>query len=62
MFGSRLFWKLYLGYVVLVLLTAAVVGVLVDRSVRGHALDELELELERSVAVLRELGSGLSLD
>ena len=39
MIRSRLFWKLYLGYVVLIFLTTIVIGVLVNRRIEMDLLE-----------------------
>jgi two-component system phosphate regulon sensor histidine kinase PhoR len=54
MFGSRLFWQIYLGYVVLVLISAALVGVLVAREIEREVREETRLGLERALAIVFE--------
>jgi len=53
--GSRLFWKLYLGYVALVLVTAGILVSLIGREIEREVLEETRIQLERGAAVLREL-------
>ncbi len=55
MFHSRLFWKLYLGYVVLILLTTIVIGVLVGRRIEQDLLEETQTALTEKAVLLREL-------
>ena len=61
MFRSRFFWKLYAGYVVLVVLAVATVGVLVARRVSQDSLREVEASLYARAALLREIAA-LSLE
>ena len=50
--GSRLFWKLYLAYVALILLTAALVGILVDSRIDDEVVEETTSSLDRSATML----------
>jgi two-component system phosphate regulon sensor histidine kinase PhoR len=50
MFGSRLFWQLWLGYCVLALTAAALAGALVTREIERGAREATRLDLERAVA------------
>ncbi len=55
MFRSRLFWKIYPGYVVVILVTALFVGIQVGRSAERSARDGLRERLHESVISAREL-------
>ena len=55
MIRSRLFWKLYLGYVGLVLVTAIVIGALAGRRIQIDFLHETKARLAENVALLREI-------
>lgn len=52
MLRSRFFWKLYVSYALLVVLTSGVIGVLVQRQVRSSLLTEIEQHLVHSTAFL----------
>jgi hypothetical protein len=56
MIRSRLFWKLYLGYVGLVLFTAIVIGTLAWRRIELDILEESRNRLAESASLLREIG------
>ncbi|HMB70255.1 MAG TPA: hypothetical protein VKU85_13145, partial [bacterium] len=53
--GSRLFWKLYLGTVFLVAVTAVIIGVLIGRGIEAEVLDATRRELDRGTVLLQEL-------
>ncbi len=55
MFRSRFLWNLYAGYAALVLLTAAVVGLLVARQMEQESLAHVEESLRSEVLLLRSL-------
>lgn len=55
MIRSRLFWKLYLGYVGLVFVTAIVIGALAGRRIEIDFLEETKTRLAENVALLREI-------
>jgi two-component system phosphate regulon sensor histidine kinase PhoR len=57
--GSRLFWRLYLGYVGLILLTAAVVGVLTGRRVEDDSMREARETLHHRAFLVREIARPL---
>ncbi|HSR66691.1 MAG TPA: ATP-binding protein [Acidobacteriota bacterium] len=52
---SRFIWKLYASYVVLILLTAGVVGVLVGRQIQRDSIEETRSGLREAVYLLREV-------
>ncbi|MGQ0720344.1 MAG: ATP-binding protein [Candidatus Eiseniibacteriota bacterium] len=54
MLGSRLFWQIYLGYVVLVLVSAGLVGVLAAREIESEVREETRLSLERALTLALE--------
>ncbi|HSR53252.1 MAG TPA: ATP-binding protein [Acidobacteriota bacterium] len=51
---SRFIWKLYASYVVLILLTACVVGVLVGRQIQHDSIEETRRGLREEVHLLRD--------
>ena len=51
MLRSRFFWKLYITYAVLVLITSAIIGVAVERQLRSALIDDVEAGL-RNMALL----------
>jgi two-component system phosphate regulon sensor histidine kinase PhoR len=53
--GSRLFWKLYLGTVFLVAVTAVIIGLLIGRGIEAEVLDATRRELDRGTVLLQEL-------
>jgi two-component system phosphate regulon sensor histidine kinase PhoR len=55
MAGSRLFWKLYAGYVVLVVATVLIVGGVTGHGVERDVLRETRRDLARAAAALREM-------
>ena len=58
MLRSRILWKLFTGYVILILLSTTIVGVLVSKHVKKEAL----IEIERSLDVRATLLRGLALE
>lgn len=58
MLRSRILWKLFAGYVVLILLSTIVVGVLISKQVEEETL----IEIERSLDVRATLLRGLALE
>jgi len=55
MLRSRILWKLFSGYVVLVLLSTITVGVFVSRQVEDETLSEIEQSLDVRATLLRDL-------
>jgi two-component system, OmpR family, phosphate regulon sensor histidine kinase PhoR len=55
MFRSRILWKLYVGYVALILLSTIVVGVLVSRQAEKETLMEIEQSLNVRAVLLRDV-------
>ncbi len=53
--SSRLFWNLYLGYVVLILVTTTSVGVLVGRRIQSQVLDDSRRTLHNHALMFREI-------
>jgi two-component system, OmpR family, phosphate regulon sensor histidine kinase PhoR len=53
MLRSRILWKLFSGYVVLILLSTIIVGVLVSRQVEEETLVEIEQSLDVRATLLR---------
>ena len=51
---SRLLWKLYAGYVVLILVSTAIVGLLIGRQIEQDTLDEIRESLRVRAALLRD--------
>jgi two-component system, OmpR family, phosphate regulon sensor histidine kinase PhoR len=54
MIRSRILWKLYAGYVVLILLSTIVVGILVSKQVEKETLFEIERSLDVRASLLRD--------
>ncbi len=54
MLRSRLLWKLYLGYFVLIVLTASILGGLVFRRIKEDSLEEIQTSLRTHALFLRE--------
>ena len=54
MLRSRLLWKLYLGYFVLIVLTASILGGLVFRRIKEDSLEEIQNSLRTHALFLRE--------
>jgi two-component system phosphate regulon sensor histidine kinase PhoR len=52
---SRFFWKLYLGYVVLILVTTASIGVVVGGRIESEVLEESERTVHSHALLFREL-------
>ncbi|MBT3366640.1 MAG: HAMP domain-containing protein [Nitrospina sp.] len=57
MLRSRILWKLYAGYVALILLSTIVVGVLVSNQVEEETLIEIERSLDVRAALLSDVAS-----
>lgn len=57
MFRSRFLWKLYLGYCLLILLTASLVGGLVALRVERESLAETDQQLLSEALLLRDIAS-----
>ena len=55
MLRSRILWKLFSGYVVLVLLSTITVGVFVSRQVEEETLTEIEQSLDVRATLLGDL-------
>lgn len=55
MYRSRFIWKLYAGYVFLILFTALVVGFFVTRIIVGQSLEETERNLRAKASFLRQI-------
>ncbi|HER20274.1 MAG TPA: HAMP domain-containing protein, partial [Chromatiales bacterium] len=55
MVRSRLLWRLYAGYAVLVVLTTAMLGIMVARSVEGDLLRQIESSLRSDAVLLGEI-------
>lgn len=55
--GPRFLWRLYAGYVLLILVTTAAVGLLVDRWIEEATLQETERTLQRHAVLLREIAN-----
>ena len=53
MLRSRILWKLFSGYVVLIFLSTILVGVLVSRQVEEETRVEIEQSLDVRVTLLR---------
>ena len=45
MLQSRFFWKLYAGYVILILLSSVIVGVMIARQTEQDSLSEIRNSL-----------------
>ena len=54
MLRSRLLWKLYLGYFVLIVLTASILGGLIFRRIKEDSLEEIQTSLRTHALFLRE--------
>ncbi|MGH2571029.1 MAG: ATP-binding protein [bacterium] len=59
---SRFFWKLYLGYVVLILVTTAAVVFFVGRRIEAEVLEESERTVRSQALIFRELAPPAMLD
>ena len=58
MIRSRILWKLFVGYVVLILLSTVMVGLLISKQVEKETLKEIEQSLKVRATLLR----GMALD
>ena len=56
MIRSHIFWKLYVVYVVLILISGVLVGVLVAQRTEQESLDDIRSSLEAQAVLLREMG------
>jgi two-component system phosphate regulon sensor histidine kinase PhoR len=52
---SRFLWKLYAGYVTVIFLTTAIVGIMVERWIEEDSLEETKEALRANAVLLREL-------
>ncbi|NIA07032.1 MAG: HAMP domain-containing protein [Actinobacteria bacterium] len=57
MFRSRFLWKLYAGYVLLILLSAVIVGGLVSRWIEQNSLEEIKQSLRARAVLLADLAA-----
>lgn len=57
MFRSRLLWKLYIGYALLILLTTGIVGGLVALQIAQRAQAETDRRLEAEAILLRDIAA-----
>lgn len=55
MFRSKLFWRLYTGYVVIILVCTLIVGIMVSRQVTENGLQEIYRSLEVRSELLTEI-------
>jgi len=55
MFRSQLFWRLYAGYVVIILMSTLIVGMLMSRQVEESSLKEIQHTLAMSTELLAEV-------
>jgi len=55
MLRSRLFWKLYIGYAVFIILSTATVGALVARQVEQNTLEEIKHSLNIRAFLLKDI-------
>jgi two-component system phosphate regulon sensor histidine kinase PhoR len=55
MLRAGFLWRLYAGYVALIVLLAVLVGVLIGRGTRTSSLDEIERSLRTDATILREM-------
>ena len=55
MFQTRFFWKLYAGYVGLILLSSIIVGGLIAQQTQQDSLTEITSSLEATAILLRQL-------
>jgi two-component system phosphate regulon sensor histidine kinase PhoR len=62
MLSSRFFWKLYVAFVALILVTAATSLVLVERSVERDAREQIEQALSMRLALLHDVARDHLLD
>jgi two-component system phosphate regulon sensor histidine kinase PhoR len=54
MWSPRFLWKLFLGYAVLIVLTASLVGVMVSRQIGRDTLADVDLRLRNEATLLRD--------
>jgi two-component system phosphate regulon sensor histidine kinase PhoR len=57
MFRSRFLWKLYVGYAALIVLTAAVAGLVVSRHLAQDSLQETRRTLQTRASLLRDIAA-----
>jgi two-component system phosphate regulon sensor histidine kinase PhoR len=57
MLRSRFFWKLYGGYIVLIVMTAAVIGGIAGRRIAAESLRDAERTLRTRALLLREIAA-----
>ncbi|MBV1905085.1 MAG: cell wall metabolism sensor histidine kinase WalK [Pseudomonadales bacterium] len=62
MFHSKLFWRLYAGYVVIFLLTAIILGVLITDKVNTSNLQEVQRSLATQCELLAQISKTYLLD
>jgi two-component system phosphate regulon sensor histidine kinase PhoR len=55
MFRSRFFWKLFAGYIVLILLSTATIGLMASRRLSRDALAEIQTDLQVRTKLLEEM-------
>ena len=55
MIRSRILWKLFAGYVVLISLSTAIVGILISKQVEKETLNEIEQSLNVRATMLRSI-------
>lgn len=59
MFRSRFLWKLYAGYVVVILLTTVIVGIVVARRIVQDSLQETQRALQTRAILLRDTAASM---
>ena len=57
MLRSRLLWKIYLGYFVLIVLTASILGGLIFRRIREDSLEDIQTSLRSQALFFREFAA-----
>jgi two-component system phosphate regulon sensor histidine kinase PhoR len=62
MFRSRVFWRLFLAFAVLILSALTVLGVLIVHRVERYFLDQLEAGLRTKAVLVREVARGKTLE
>ena len=55
MITSRILWRLYAGYVAIILISTIIVGLLVGQQVASNGMDEIEKSLTIQSEMLAEL-------
>jgi two-component system phosphate regulon sensor histidine kinase PhoR len=55
MLRSRFLWKLYAGYVVIIVLTTVIIGVSIGRRVQRNTLEQVQQSLHSQAVLLRDL-------